>query len=261
METHNKVVFITGATKNTGYAIARKFAGEGYNVCISSRNIQSAEDAATALIKEFPKIKAVGYKMAQADPLEIEEVFEKIQSEFGRLDTFIANAAHLGVGLSILNTTPGQYDEVMDANAKGYFFCSQAAAKIMVRQGGGTIVLISSVHAHGAVPGRIVYAASKGAINSMCRGIAIELGKYNIRCNCLIAGAIRSDRWEDLTAEEAAKKRDRYPVGKESSPQDIANSVYFLASDQSPTVTGAEFAVDSGISICLLPYDKEWNNK
>ncbi len=255
MGTHAKVAFITGAAKNTGYAIAEKFAREKYDVCISSRNMQSAELAAARLREEYPTIRTAGYKMNPANSQEIKEVFGKIRSEFGRLDSFVANAAHLGIGLSILNTSPEEYDAVMAANAKGYFFCSQAAARIMIQQGGGTIVLMGSVHAHGAVPGRAVYAASKGAVSSMCRSIAVELGKYNIRCNCLIAGAIWSDRWEKQSSEETARRRAQYPAGKESSPQDIANSVYFLASDQSPTITGTEFVVDSGISICLLPYD------
>jgi NAD(P)-dependent dehydrogenase (short-subunit alcohol dehydrogenase family) len=261
MEADTKVVFITGATKNTGYAIAEKFACEKYNVCISSRDQESAAIAAEKLGKNYPEIKTVGYKMDPADPREIATVFDKINSEFGRLDSLIANAANLGVGLNILNTLPEEYDAVMDANAKGYFFCSQAAARIMMKQGGGSIVLIGSVHAHGAVPGRVVYAASKGAVSSMCRCIAVELSKYNIRCNSLNAGAIWSERWEKQSAAETAERRARWPLGKESSPQDIAKAVYFLASDQSPTVTGTELVVDSGISICLLPYDDRWDSK
>lgn len=261
MKTQNKVVFITGATKNTGFAIARKFAMEGYNVLISSRDAELAIKASERLMTEYPDIKAEGYGLNPSNTTEIMEVFESIYAHFGRIDSFIANAAHLGIGMSILNTTPQQYDEVMNVNAKGYFFCSQEAAKIMIKNGGGSIVLVGSVHANGAIPERIVYAMSKSAISALNRNIAIELAKYNIRCNCLIAGAIWSDRWDKLPEDEIHTKRSRYPLGKESMPEDIANAVFFLASDQCPTVTGTEFVVDSGVSICLLPYDKEWDKK
>ncbi len=256
-----KVAFITGATRNTGIAIAQRFAREGFDVCVSSRDPAGAQRAASELMAEFPFIRAAGYGMDPASVDSIRQAFAAIKTDFGRLDALVANAAHLGVDLNIFNTTPEDYDAVMNSNARGYFFCCQEAARIMVPQGGGTIVLIGSVHAKAAIPGRIVYSASKGAILSMTHNLAIELGKYNIRCNCLIAGAIWSKRWEAQGEAETKRRRSQYPVGRESSPEDIANSVYFLSSDQSLTITGTEFTVDSGIGICLLPYDRKWDEK
>ena len=255
----NKVVFVTGAVRNTGFAIARRFAKEGYDVCISSRDEASAQEAITRLKQEFPKSAFLGVAM---DTVAIEDIrcaFAKIDERFGRLDAFISNAAHLGVDLTVFNMTPENWDAVMNANARGTFFCCQEAVKLMKKAGGGTIVSISSVHANGAIPGRVAYASSKAAINAMMRCLAIEMGHLHIRANSLIAGAIWSHRWDEQAPEVTERRRRQYPVGRESSPEDIASAAWFLCSDQSPTITGTEFTVDSGISICLLPYNRDWN--
>ena len=255
-----KVAFITGATRNTGYAIAQRFAQEGWDVCISSRDEACAGEAARRLKAEFPAVSFLGMAMDPEDIGQIRAGFQRIEKEFGRLDAFVANAAHLGVGYHTFNTTPERWDSVMNANARGTFFCCQAAAEIMKRTG-GSMVLISSVHAHASISGRVVYSASKAAINAMMRCMAVELGYLGIRVNSLVAGAIWTERWAAQDEETTQRRRDQYPAGKESAPEDIASAVYFLACEKSPTITGTEMTVDSGISACLLPYDKNWNQK
>jgi len=253
-----KVAFVTGAVRNTGYAIAQRFAREGWNVCISSRDEASAKEAVARLEKEFPQTEFLGIGIDQSYIEQIETGFKKIEAHFGRLDAFVANAAHLAVDYNTFNTTPEMWDSVMNANVRGTFFCSQAAARLMEKTG-GSIVLISSVHANQSITGRVAYSASKAAINAMMRCMAVELGYLGIRVNALIAGAIWTERWATQSEEVTAKRRSQYPAGKESAPEDIASAVYFLASDQSPTITGTEMTVDSGISVCLLPYNKDWN--
>ena len=253
-----KVAFVTGAVRNTGYAIAQRFAREGWNVCISSRDEASAKEAVARLEKEFPQTEFLGIGLDQSAIEQIEAGYRRIEERFGRLDAFVANAAHLAVDYNTFNTTPEMWDSVMNANVRGTFFCSQAAAKLMEKTG-GSIVLISSVHANQSITGRVAYSASKAAINAMMRCMAVELGYLGIRVNALIAGAIWTDRWAAQSEEITAKRRSQYPAGKESAPEDIASAVYFLASDQSPTITGTEMTVDSGISVCLLPYNKNWN--
>ena len=126
----------------------------------------------------------------------------------------------------------------------------------MKENGGGTIVLIGSIHYKGAVFGRSAYAASKGAIASMVKNLAYEWAEYNIRVNQVVPGAIRTDRWDGLSNEEEKKRRSNWPLGIESTGEDIANAVYFMASDASKTVTGSELTVDSGLTACLLKYEK-----
>lgn len=258
-QNDHPVVLITGATRNTGYATAEKFAAEGYHVCITSRDEKAAESAAQEISAQFPDIRAVGFKMITKNPEQIKSVFNRVDEQFGRLDVLVANATDPGYKQSILSTSEQDFDHVMSSNAKGYFFCVQAAAHIMIRQKSGSIVLIGSVHGVRPLPNRIVYGASKAAIASICRSTAYELGPYGIRCNLIVAGAIYNNRWDPLTQEEIEARRKNWPLGKESQPEDIAKAVYFLASDQSPTITGCELAVDSGVSVCLLQYDRDWN--
>ncbi len=125
----------------------------------------------------------------------------------------------------------------------------------MKKKGKGAIVLIGSVHHHAAVWGRSLYAATKGAIRTMVRSMAFELAEYGIRVNQVVPGAIRTDRWDGMTDEVVAKRRINWPLGIESTGEDIANGVYFLASDQSKTITGTDLTIDSGILACLLTYN------
>lgn len=248
------VLFITGATKNTGLAIAEKFAQEGFDVAVSSRRKDDAVQTAKNLQEKY-NIKARGYALDLTGVDDIIRVFNEIKEEFGALDTFVANAANLGMDCDILTATEENYNNVMDTNLKGTYFCCQQAALMMKEQGGGSIVLISSVHSKECISGRSLYTASKGGINALMRSMAIELGAYHIRANCLIAGAIKTDRWNDLTEEQIAKRRANWPLGVESTGEDIANGVYYLGSDLSKTVTGTELTVDSGVLVSLLPFN------
>ena len=246
-------VFITAAAKNTGLSIAEKFASEGYNVAISSRSDEEIQKAAQFLREKYG-VTVKGYSMELTNYDNIKSVFAQIKNDFGSLDTFVANAANLGVGMPFLDTTPEEYTNVIDANLKGSFFCAQQAALIMKEQHKGSIVFISSVHSKQAIFGRSLYSASKGGINSLSKALSIELAQYGIRSNCIIAGAIRTNRWDNFTPEQEAEKRANWPLGLESTGEDIANGVFYLGTDLSKTVTGTELTIDSGILNCLLPY-------
>lgn len=250
-----KTVFITGATRNTGLAIARRFAGEGYDVAISSRDAASAQAAAEMIAKEF-SVTARGYAMAYDNVESIQQTFHKMVSDFGRLDVFVANSANLGIGVGLLNTSDEEFSAIVDVNIKGNFFCCQCAAELM-KATGGSIVTIGSVQGTGAVAGRTVYAMSKAALSMLVKSMAYELGQYGIRANNIVAGAVHSQRWEGLSEQELASRRSRYPVGRESTEEEIANAVYFLGSEQSASITGTDLTVDSGITACLLPYQKQ----
>lgn len=257
---NNPVVLITGATRNIGFAIAKRFAKEGYNVCITSRKKEAAEKAAAEIQAEYPDVIVKGYTMITEDTGSIHEVFENVRKEFGRIDSLVTNAADPGYNQSILSTTPEQYDYVMNSNARGYFFCCQEAAKLMIECNiKGSIVLIGSVLSKGAMPNRIIYSSSKGAIDVMNRNMCYELGKYGVRSNLICVGAVYNDRWSEYTPEDYEKKRANWPLGKESYPEDIANAAYFLCSDQAKTISGSELAVDSGVTSVLLSYNKNWD--
>lgn len=246
-------VFITAGANNTGYAIAEKFAKEGFDIAISSRS-ENEIKAAEKRLKDQYNAKVKGYVLELTDLNNITSVFSKIKKDFGTLDTFVANAANLGVGLDFLSTTEEEYDSVIDTNLKGSFFTTQQAAKVMKEQGKGSIVFISSVHSKQAIFGRSLYASSKGGINVLSKTLSIELAQYGIRSNCIIAGAICTNRWDNFTEEQKNAKRANWPLGIESTGEDIANGVFYLGTDLSKTVTGTELTIDSGLLNCLLPY-------
>ena len=251
-----KTVFITGATRNTGLAIACRFAREGWTVVITSRDTEAAKTAAMAIAKEFP-VSVRGYGMQLDNVESIKYVFYQVNQDFGQLNAFVANSANLGIGFDLLNTEEADYDAIVGANIKGTFFCCQEAAKLMMASGGGSIITMGSVQGTGAVPGRALYGMTKAALSHLVRSMAYELGQYGIRANNIVAGAIHSDRWNSLSAEEIALRRSRYPAGRESTEEEIAAAVVFLASEQAATITGTDLTVDSGISACLLPYQKK----
>ena len=258
--TDKPVVFVTGAARNIGLAVAKRFAGEGYNVCLTSRSAESAAAAAAEVQSEYPGVTVKGYAMLTNEVEQIQNTFKKVREDFGRVDALVSNAADPGYNQSILSTTPEQYDYVMSSNARGYFFCCQEAAKLMVEKGiKGSIVLVGSVHSKRALPNRIVYASSKGAIDVMNRNMCYELGKFGIRSNLLVVGAVYNDRWSCYTPEDYEKKRANWPVGIESYPEDIANAAYFLCSEQAKTISGSELTVDSGVMSVLLSYNKNWD--
>ena len=250
----NKVVFITGAVKNSGLAIAKKFASQGYDIALSSRSLESARKTAEYLSETYG-VRTKGYELTLRSVEDIKSVFADVKETFGRLDALVTVAAHLGVGHEVLTVTEEQYDDVFDVNAKGCFFCAQQAALIMKEQHQGSIVFIGSVHYKSAIYGRLTYAGSKGAIASMVHNMAFELAEHGIRVNQVLPGAVRTDRWDGITAEEEARRRRNWPMGIESTGEDVAEAVYFLSSDAAKTITGAELAVDSGILSCLLAYN------
>lgn len=250
-----KTIFITGATENTGNVIARHFAQKGFNVAISSRRRKKAEAAAREIEAEFG-VEAQGYALDLSDTNNIAEVFSKIKSDFATIDVFVPNSANLGVDFNIFNTTPDDFDEITRINERGTFFCCQNAAKVMKEQMTGSIVIMGSIQYMGAVRGRTVYSMTKGALASLTRNLAFELAEYNIRVNNIVAGAIHTQRWDNMSDDIVQKRRNQYPLGKEASAIDIANAVYYLGTDLSSNITGIDLVIDAGLSTCLLPYNK-----
>lgn len=236
-----------------GFAIARLAAEQGYNIHITSRDINEARRAAEALKTVNPEIEAYGYSLEMLKVDDIHRVFAEIRANAGGLDGFVANAAHLGVGLDIFNTTEESFDEVINTNIRGTFFCCQEAGRLMA-ENGGSIVVIGSVQSKGGIEGRMVYGISKAALDTLAKYLAFDFAPYRIRVNCLVAGAVHTDRWENLDEASRAFRRANYPLGREADMSDIANGVMYLLTDLSKSTTGTELVIDSGVLIPILPY-------
>jgi len=248
-----KSVFITGATQNTGLEVAKSFAGKGYDLHITSRSLESAEKIAYALKQEYPEVQVYPYALDLKDVKDICRVFSKVKETSGTLDVFVANAADLAVDIDVYNVTEERYDEIMDTNVKGNFFCCRESAKLM-KDNGGSIILISSVQSKGAVEGRTVYSMSKAALNMVGKTLAFDLAPYNIRVNTVIAGAVHTHRWDALDEDFANARRKAYPLKREVDLSDIVNGVLYFAGDEAKMVTGAELVIDAGVMVPLLTY-------
>ena len=253
MRFKDKVVLVTGAVRNTGLAIAEAFAREGAVVALNGRK---SEDVA----REAKRIrKTYGFTVVEvpadiACPDQVDVMFAKIEKKCGRIDVLVNNAILQGVGYSLVDTPLSLLEEVFRINVFGTYHCSQCAARMMIKKNSGVIVNIGSNTAERAILKRTAYVASKGAINSLTRAMALELGPKGIRVNCVVAGYIHTDRWAKLTTE-AVRRRANIPIGKEADGNYIAEAVLFLASENAARINGTVLVVDGGISVQLVPPD------
>lgn len=247
-----KSVFITGATTNTGLGIAHKFAKEGYAVFIGSRSGEQANETAE-MLKEKYGIFSKGYDMIVGDEDNVNEIFDDIASIGYPVDAVVLNAANLGIRQEFLRVDMKDFADVINTNICWNFMITRAAAKQMIKKGGGSVVFINSNTAYRAIPDRIAYSASKSGALGMMRALAFDLGKYNIRVNAVLPGMIKTDRWENNYNNCREALSNYTPLGDIASFEDIANAVWYFASDNSLNTTGAELVVDGGNMIQLYP--------
>ena len=246
-----KAVLITGASSGTGFAIADHFAQKGYAVWISSRSAAAAAEAANR-IRDRYGVDSFGLKLDPMSETDIEKAFETIGSSGYGLDALVLNAADLGMDMPMLTTDVKDWIRVIHTNLGWNFAIAQRAARMMTAHG-GSIVFIGSNTSARAIKNRSAYIASKGGINSLVKALAVELGEYGIRVNCVAAGSIKTSRWESLSPEEQEAKKHRVPIRDLADFEDIANAVWFLSCDMSKNITGAILNVDGGADAQLFP--------
>jgi NAD(P)-dependent dehydrogenase (short-subunit alcohol dehydrogenase family) len=247
-------VIVTGATSGIGREIALRFAEEGATVL----NADVEEDPKMA---ETPTHETIRQRGGTADFVrtdvsnadEIRAVVDEAR-EYGGVDVMVNNAG-LFVGGSLFDVTESEFERIHDVNAKGVFFGCQAAAADMIDRGvEGTIVNTGSISSFLAQREQIQYDSTKGAINMITRGAALELTDHDIRVNAVGPGQIATefiDGWSD-DAPAAAASDDLIkpvPAGRAGTPDDVAGAVLFLASDDAAYVTGEMLMVDGGWSI------------
>lgn len=248
----NRSVFVTGATNGTGYAIARRFAREGYDVFITSRVQENAQQAARQLSEEFP-VQVHGYGLPVGDEARVIEVFDDIRRRGYLLDAAVLNAANLGIGQDTLTVDFKEFMEVINTNIGWNFLMARQAALQMKERGSGAIVFITSNTAYRAIPDRVAYGTSKSGILGMSRALALDLGKYGIRCNCVLPGMIKTIRWQTNYNDCRNALSNYTPLGDIAEFDDIANAAWYLGSDEARNTTGAELTVDGGNMIQLYP--------
>ena len=248
MRFDNKVALVTGSGRGLGKAIAKLFAREGARVVVNSVH-ESTAKATMGEIKDLGG-EAVAFVKDIGVPKQAQELVQEAIDAYGRLDILVNNAGiHLDNFLQ--DMTEDQFDKVVNVNLKGTFMCMQAAAKQMMKQKYGRIVNISSLAARGQIGG-MNYLASKGGIEGLTRGGALELVRFGITVNAIAPFTIDTDLMRGFSPKVIQRCLDRIPMGRMGSPEEIADVVLFLASDESKYMTGQVLVVDGGTSVYVL---------
>jgi glucose 1-dehydrogenase len=246
MKLSGKVAAITGAARGIGKACAKRFLDDGVKVVISDVDA----DGLAATAAEFARPEAlrtvVGNVAKRAD---VDQLVATAAQEFGRLDIMVNNAG-VARNRDLLEISEEEFDEIIGINLKGAFFGVQAAAKQMIAQGGGGVIInMSSVNALLAIPALATYAMSKGGMKQLTSVAAVALAPHNIRVVAVGPGTILTDMVASsiYTSEDARKTvMSRTPAGRGGEPSEVASVVAFLASDDASYITGQTIYPDGG---------------
>lgn len=254
----NKSIFITGAQSGTGYAIAEFFAKKGYDIFLTSLWADEAEKAAKRISQTY-SVFAKGYECRIRNEQQIIDIFNDIDQTGRFAETLILNAANMGfdpndpaAGQDFWTVTAEDFAEVFETNLVWNFTIVRQAALRMKEMKKGSVVFISSNTVSRAIPNRAAYSASKGGIVSLSKALALDLGQYGIRCNCVLPGTIKTERWVQMGNKQIVNGT-LTPIGDISEFEDIANACFYLGTDMSRNVTGTELVVDGGMSCQLYP--------
>ena len=252
MTLKGKVALITGGSRGIGRAITLKLAAEGADVIINYFRRRSAAEVTAQEARE-KGVTAHIIKANVGDPEKIDSMFDEIEEKFGRLDIFINNAAS-GVARSALDLDTRGWDWTMDINAKAFLLCAQKAAKLM--KNGGKMVTISSLGSRLVMPIYTAVGVSKAALEALTRYLAIELAPKGICVNGVAAAAVETEALKIYTEEQGLPQLSwqTTPAGRMVQPEDIANVVAFLCSDESAMIRGQIITIDGGVSLAPIGY-------
>lgn len=246
LDLTGKVAIVTGASKGIGEAIAQYYAAHGAKVVVNSRK-QEAVDAVVSHINTEGG-QALGVAGQVGNSTDCQNIFNATMEAYGRVDILVNNAATNPVFGPVENTDDKAFNKIMDVNVKAPFELAKLCLPIMEKNGGGSIINISSIG--GISPEQMlgIYSVSKAALVSLTKVMAAEWGKYNIRANVICPGLIQTKFSEALWSNDMIMKHmmTQVPLGRIGSPEEIAGLALFLASEASSYCTGAVFTADGG---------------
>jgi NAD(P)-dependent dehydrogenase (short-subunit alcohol dehydrogenase family) len=238
-----KVALVTGAGRNLGRVIALSLAEAGANVAVTSRTLSEIQRTEQE-IKEKGQ-KALAISMDVTDLNKVERAVQKIASEFGRIDILVNNAATRSFK-SLLEISELEWRSVIDTNLTGAFFCCKAVGPIMIRQGGGRIINISSRIGLQGMANRVAYCASKGGLIQLTRALALEWAPYNILVNSVAPGLMNTPETSKAIQEGKAAE---IPLKRAGEPEEIAPLIVYLASEACTYMTGEVILIDGGWAV------------
>ncbi len=239
-----KIALITGAARGIGQAIAFDLAARGADIVVCDIKAEWLTETAEG-VEKLGK-KAYCFELDVTNAEAVQNVVNDIAAATGRIDILVNNAGITRDGL-LMRMSEEDWDAVLTVNLKGTFVCTKAVSRIMMKQRSGSIINIASVVGLMGNAGQANYAASKGGVIAFTKSVAKELSSRNIRANAVAPGFISSKMTDALSDEVRQKMLDAIPLSSFGTPQDVANAVAFLASDQSSYITGQVLSVNGGM--------------
>ena len=250
-----QAAIVTGGAQGIGGSCARRLADEGAKVLIADIDAATSEANVEAIRRQGGTAESIRADLGRHD--DIKAMIDRATQLWGRLDILVNNAyspAHGGGEGSALEVTEEAWDVGMSLLVKSIFLAAKYAVPEMSKTGAGSIVNISSVHGLLTAPGKLVYEAGKSAVIGVTRQMATDFGPMGIRINAICPGHIVTERlragWNDNPSGERFFE-DQYPLRKLGKPEDVANAVVFLSSDEAAFITGHTLVVDGGLTIQL----------
>ena len=244
----DKVALITGANKGIGRACAVTLAEQGAHIILGVRTQESAEEISSEL--EHLAVETLVLELDVSSVDAINAGVDKAVKHFGRVDILVNNAG-IGAPNRAEDVTEEDFDDTVNVNLKGTFFCTQAVGRQMIKQGGGSIVNLSSQAGFIALPTESVYCMTKAGISHLTKCFALEWAEHGIRINAVAPTFIKTPGTKKWLGDDEFMKSvtDRIPLGKVGEPKDVAHAVAFLASDAAAMITGETLMIDGGWTI------------
>jgi len=245
---NSKDGLVVGGAGGIGRALALGLAGSGADVAVASRNLEHLEKVAGEIRKMGRKSLAVTVEVTQ-EP-SVADMVKRIMEAFPHIDILV-NAAGLAIRKPAESFPIDEWQQVMDINARGTFLCCQAAGRVMIKQGSGKIINVSSVRGRYGLPvDYAAYCASKGAVDTLTRTLACEWAKHNVLVNAVAPTVIETELTKPALAdpEYARRMKARIPLGRWGMPEDVVGATIFFASKASNFITGQILYIDGGVT-------------
>ena len=244
------VALVTGASRGIGAAVVRAFARRGYAVALncSSEGSLAEAQALAAELSAVHNVEALCIRADVSDFAAVKEMVAQIMEKWGRIDVLVNNAGITRDGL-LMRMTEEAFDQVIDVNLKGAFNCLRHVAPVMMKQRSGRIVNVSSVVGLYGNAGQVNYAASKAGVVGITKSAAKELAPRGITVNAVAPGFIETAMTQAMGEKTIDGVLERIALKEFGKPEDVANAVAFLASDEARYITGQVLAIDGGMSL------------